>query len=324
MAAPLAKVGIISIGEMGLGVAKLLTANGFAVLTNIEGRSSATRARAESAKISLVPTDAALVEGSDYIISIVPPRDAAATAERIISAHAALAQPPSPLYFLDLNAVSPGSANKIASAFAERAPAIRFVDGGIIGGPPRALKAADGSSDAPKWYLPSIVLSGPYVLAEAPKAGSTLASVLNTKNVGGEVGLASGLKCCYASLSKGFTALAIQSFSTAARLGVLEQLQAHLGEAKKNQITNSLQGMPPKAGRWVEEMHEIGKTFREAGGWGHADGTDPSVFDEIALVYRFIAEGSELGKEQSGNRVRGTTVDDVVKAIHEGLDGGAK
>lgn len=38
MAASLATVGIISIGEMGLGIAKLLVASGYRVTTNATGR----------------------------------------------------------------------------------------------------------------------------------------------------------------------------------------------------------------------------------------------------------------------------------------------
>jgi len=41
MAAPsqaLAKVGIISIGDMGVGIANLLVTHGFTVLTNCKGR----------------------------------------------------------------------------------------------------------------------------------------------------------------------------------------------------------------------------------------------------------------------------------------------
>ena len=41
MAPPLATVGIASIGEMGLGIAKLLTAHSYRVLTNVSGRRSA-------------------------------------------------------------------------------------------------------------------------------------------------------------------------------------------------------------------------------------------------------------------------------------------
>lgn len=40
MASSLAKIGIISIGDMGVGIAKLLIANGFSVATNIKGRRS--------------------------------------------------------------------------------------------------------------------------------------------------------------------------------------------------------------------------------------------------------------------------------------------
>jgi 3-hydroxyacyl-CoA dehydrogenase len=36
--APLATVGILSIGEMGMGIAKLLIAHNYRVVTNVEGR----------------------------------------------------------------------------------------------------------------------------------------------------------------------------------------------------------------------------------------------------------------------------------------------
>lgn len=36
--APLAKIGVLSIGQMGMGVAQLLIAKGFAVATNCKGR----------------------------------------------------------------------------------------------------------------------------------------------------------------------------------------------------------------------------------------------------------------------------------------------
>lgn len=38
MTAPLAHVGILSIGDMGLGIAKLLVANNYRVITNVTGR----------------------------------------------------------------------------------------------------------------------------------------------------------------------------------------------------------------------------------------------------------------------------------------------
>lgn len=35
---PLATVGLLSVGEMGMGIAQLLVAKGFAVVTNCAGR----------------------------------------------------------------------------------------------------------------------------------------------------------------------------------------------------------------------------------------------------------------------------------------------
>lgn len=72
--------------------------------------------------------------------------------------------------------------------------------------------------------------------------------------------------------------------------------------------------MPPKAGRWVDEMQEIGKTFAEDGGW-----SDANIFEQVAGVYQFVAKGTVLGEELSGRRERGKTVDDVVDAIKEGM-----
>lgn len=42
MTAPMATIGVISIGEMGLGIAKLLKASGYRVVTNATGRRYAT------------------------------------------------------------------------------------------------------------------------------------------------------------------------------------------------------------------------------------------------------------------------------------------
>lgn len=186
---------------------------------------------------------------------------------------------------------------------------IGFVDGGIIGGPPRA-PADDPRADPERWYRPSLVLSGPDVGGLVPEA---LRAVLRCRVVGADVGAASGLKCCFASLQKGYTALAIQSYTTAERLGVLGELRAHMGEfapAMETRAARGLTSMPPKAGRWVREMQEIGRTFREDGGWEGG-----GVFDEIAEVYRYVTEETVLGEERTEARSRGKTVDDVVEAV---------
>lgn len=163
------------------------------------------------------------------------------------------------------------------------------------------------------------MLSGPHALREAPKSGAHLAAVLNGKHVADEVGTASGLKCCFASLSKGFTALAIQSFTTAERLGVLDTLQEEIvrvsGSQQLEMAKRGIVNMAPKAGRWVEEMREIGKTFGEDGGW-----EEENIFEKVAGVYGVVSDDTVLGKEKTEERSRGKSMEDAVEAIIEGLD----
>lgn len=77
--------------------------------------------------------------------------------------------------------------------------------------------------------------------------------------------------------------------------------------------------MAPKAGRWVEEMREIGGAFGEEGGW-----QEENIFSKVAGVYDFVAEGTVLGGERTGERNRGQSYGDAVGAIREGLDGRGK
>lgn len=75
---------------------------------------------------------------------------------------------------------------------------------------------------------PSVVVSGPHSLDDAPTSGAHLTKVLNMKHIADTIRPTSGLKMCFASTTKGLTAIAIQSFTTAHTLGVLDDLQAHL------------------------------------------------------------------------------------------------
>lgn len=153
------------------------------------------------------------MEKADYILSIVPPRDAVQTANRIIDAWSAASSraASSPLHFLDLNAIAPSTARSIDAALKSRAADIRFVDGGIIGSPPKLLNDAGSSqsqhppdsveaeldASLSNWKRPSIPVSGPHPLSDATRSGPHLASVLNIKHLNAEIGPASGLKASY-------------------------------------------------------------------------------------------------------------------------------
>jgi hypothetical protein len=319
----LATISIISIGQMGLGIAHLLSSQNYLVLTNITTRSPATHARAKAANITCLPTDADLVRQSDYIFSIVPPRDAIATATRIVDAFKVVEAEggrqgkSEPLYYLDLNAIAPSTARKIGGLFREGAPAIRFIDGGIIGGPPSPPSSSPSNSSLPSpetWYRPDIPLSGPYTLASTSASGSHLSTLLNTSFLSDNIGTASGLKCSFAALSKGFTALALQSFTTASNLGCREMLEHYLDKYNPNakgKAEKSIVGCPPKAYRWVEEMNQIGLCFAEEGGWSE----EANVFRRVAGVYGELAQ---IVEKRGGTEGMGE-LEGAIAALKKGL-----
>ncbi|KAK7969231.1 hypothetical protein PG988_008304 [Apiospora saccharicola] len=286
MSAPatLAKIGILSIGDMGMGIAKLLIANGFAVATNCKGRSQETIDRAQAANVEVLKSDVALTDTCSVILSVVPPRDALSTVTRVVESLVGVTSRESPLYFVDLNAVAPSTARQTAELITKSRAPIR------------------------------IPTSGPYQLAEIPIYGEKLAATLNTRHISPGIGAASGLKMCFASTTKGFTALAIQSFTTAAKLGVLDELKQELSDRGAwERAAGGVTAMAPKAYRWVREMEEIALTFEEDGGFA------PDSFQGAAKVFQAVAD-SELGQEKIGNRKRGTTVEDVAAALSEGMD----
>ena len=214
------------------------------------------------------------------------------------------------MYYLDLNAVSPRSAREIAGLF--ESSQIRVIDGGIIGAAPKAPVNNDA-----QWTKPSLPVSGPHKLEEAPVAGRLLVEILNVKHVGSSIGSASGLKMCFASTTKGLTAIAIQSFTTAHRLGVLSELQEHLKQHSPKTGDLAMKGlvsMPPKAYRWVREMQEIADTFNEEGGF------ERDMFSGASEVYRTVSEDTDLGSEKTDTRIRGKDTEDVAKLIGIGIE----
>ncbi|RAQ99872.1 6-phosphogluconate dehydrogenase [Stemphylium lycopersici] len=333
-ALPHPTIAILSIGQMGLGIASLLQSHAYQVTTSLRGRSDATKNRAMAAGIKVADGDEEVIQGADYVLSIVPPKDAVATAERVVRALESnekegdvggdgKGDKGKVLYYLDLNAISPGTARQIDTLFSRKnnnrtgdkqagRREVVFIDGGIIGGPPSPPKSPSSSTEtggAPgtEWTRPDLPLSGPNKLPS-----THLASLLNTRHISNEIGSASGLKCCFAALTKGFTALALQSFTTASSLGVLPHLQEYMDAYNpdaKAKAERGVVGCTGKAYRWVEEMRQIGECFEGEGGWKGRAG----VFREIAEVFQGLAdvverEGSAEGME-SVERVVGVLGD---------------
>jgi len=311
----------------------------YQLIQNNTTPSQDTITRALSSGATILPTDVDLISASDIILSIVPPRDALATAQRFVSALSSCpaqgeteegtpdgtTQGKAAVCFADLNAISPQSAKQIASLFSSL-PSLRFIDGAILGGPPVSPSnpsphPKQGESPPTSWTRPLIPTSGPISFSEIlPHGiGIHLASVLNVRHISAEIGAASGLKMCYASLSKGYSAIAVQVVTTARRLGVLSDLEASLRELVPGgfeRMERAVVGQAPKAYRWVREMEEISSTHGGEGGLGFMP---EYIFRGAAEVFRTVAEDTVLGKEKTGKRERGVTAAEVADAVIDGL-----
>src|SRR6202046_366645 len=105
-------VAVMAQGTMGAGVGKRLSQRGATVRTLLSGRSEASAGRARAAGMSPAADERALLSGADYFLSLLPPDQAEALAERLAPALQSLAVKP---VYVDCNAVSPQTAARIAA-----------------------------------------------------------------------------------------------------------------------------------------------------------------------------------------------------------------
>jgi hypothetical protein len=217
-------VGLLHPGEMGAAVGACA---GGEVIWASEGRSEASRARA--AGFQDVGTLTALVGRADVILSICPPY-AAAEVARACEGFTGI--------YVDANAISPQRAREIAALQP------RFVDGGIVGGPP--------DEPGTKLYL----------------SGSGAASVavlfVGTNLEPRVVADASAIKMAYAAWSKGSAAMLLAIRDVARHFGVEEEWELAAPELAKR-VPRAEQAAATKGWRWSGEMEEIADTFAAAG-----------------------------------------------------------
>ena len=263
------RVGLLHPGEMGAALGAALKACGYSVAWASERRSPATAARAVDAGLEDAGTLAELARRSDVIVSVCPPDGAAAVASAVAGF--------SGLY-VDANAVSP-SLSRLIGATIEEGGA-RFVDGALIGPPPRA--AGDTR----------LYLCGEHATA----AGELFSrSIVDAIVLGGELGTASALKMAYAAWTKGSAALLLLARALARAEGVedalLEEWRAS-GPQLEERSRQAAQSATTKGWRWVSEMNEIAATLREAGLPGGAHEAAGEVF---AAAPRQASAGADEG-----------------------------
>jgi putative dehydrogenase len=264
-------VAVIAPGMMGAAVGGRLVENGLKVLTSLTGRSVETATRAK--KYGLTAASDEEIAATDFILSILPPGDAVALAERFAPALKASNSKP---VFVECNAVSPPTAERVAAVIVPTGSP--FVDAGIIGSPPKTGDAG------PRFYA-----SGP----DAQRFAALKSFGLDVRVLAGPPTAASAMKMSYAGITKGTQALASVMLLAATRAGSADALFAELEGSQAPMLAwlkRSLALMPPKAYRWIAEMHEIADFVSE-------DPAGHELYVGAAHFYEQIARDFEGGKK---------------------------
>jgi 3-hydroxyisobutyrate dehydrogenase-like beta-hydroxyacid dehydrogenase len=285
--------GIVHPGAMGSSLGAALVAQGHEVMWASEGRSAATRARAEADGLVDVGSLAALVDRVTTLVSVCPPGDASAVAADVTAAGFTGV-------YVDANAIAPATARRI-EALVHDAGAT-FVDGGIIGPPARHRG------------LTVLYLSGATEpcarLAEAFGEGPVM-----TQRVAGSAGAASAVKVAFAAWTKGTSALLLAARALAEAEGVTEGLD-HAWSVLTPELVERLPvtaaGTAPKAWRFVGEMQEIAAAFEDAGlpgGFHHAAASiyealaglrDADDVDTLDVLRRLVGPPEATGAAEAG------------------------
>jgi 3-hydroxyisobutyrate dehydrogenase-like beta-hydroxyacid dehydrogenase len=285
------RAGIMSSGDMGSGFGSVLDAAGLEVYTCLAGRSDFTRQRAAEAGFTDTADLDTLVQNIDLFISVLVPSEALPLARDVAAAMKRTGATPA---YADLNAIAPQTVLEIESTI--RASGAKFIDGGIIGGPPR------------QGYSPHIAVSGPDVAVVEALPDHTH----NLRATGPKVGQASGLKMVYAASTKGTTALWTELLTASRALGLEDALKEELGETNPvfSWAKRSIPSMPNRARRWVGEMEEIAKTFEGLG-------LTPNILQGAADMYTLV---SQTPLADLTSRDPNPTVEEVMEALHQRLE----
>ena len=265
-------VAVIAPGMMGAAVGGRLVAHGLKVLTTLTGRSAETVERAKFAGMANASDED--IARSDFILSILPPGDAVSLAQRF--APALTASNSKPVY-VDCNAISPPTVERVAAALAPTGSP--FVDAGIIGSPPEPKEGA-----GPRFYASGAHAS---LFATLKQYG------LDVRVLEGPMSAASAMKMSYAGITKGTQALGAVMMLAATRAGSADALFAELKSSQPQILAymqRALSIMPPKAYRWVAEMHEIADFV-------HEDPAGHELYSGAAHFYEQVAKDFEGDKK---------------------------
>ena len=240
------RIAVFHPGAMGSKLAGQLVAAGHEVYWVPEGRSPASRARADEAGLIGTSFDEAIRIAGAVLCSCAP-QGAVDIAKQVGAAGFRG-------LYIEANPLSLVSLREAQSAV----PNATFVDAGVVGPPPTG-----GPSPT------HLMLSG---AAADQAAGLWAGTAVTPMVVGSEPGAASAAKSSYALYNKGKAALAVLAFQLAEKHGVTDALTAQQVRADAGSLKDP--GLPEQlrsvAWRWGPEFDELAETLDAAGLEGDA------------------------------------------------------
>jgi 3-hydroxyisobutyrate dehydrogenase-like beta-hydroxyacid dehydrogenase len=258
-----AVVALLQPGAMGARVGGELVTAGHEVRWLPAGRSHETEVRAGREGLTSVADVAALVDGADVVLSLLPPQAAVVMARLVAAADFTGT-------YVDANPLGPGTLAEVRETV-EGAGAV-LVDAGVVGPPPR------------EGHHTHLYLSGDpdrVAAIEQLVAGTRVEPVV----VGTVVGQASAAKQAYALFNKGRMVLASLAADLADAHGVRQVLAAERhrrGAELLGELDDLGPGLAGVGWRWGPEMDELALALEDAG-------VDPSTVRAMAARLRRLA-----------------------------------
>ena len=240
-----ATIGLLHPGSMGSAVGAQARRRGHTVLWCPEGRSDASRNRAEHAGLEPVALQE-LVSRADLVISLCPP----AAAESVAGQVAQVQRGRADAVYVEANAIAPVRMRRIV----DRVVPMPVLDAAVIGSPPVGGK------------YPTLYLSG--LRRHSDLVCELFADTdVRTHYLGEDVGKASALKLAYSSFQKVSRVLAAVAYGAADAYGVADELLVIAAQRNGSYLveTDYIAKTAARAWRWRPELEDAAVLLSDAG-----------------------------------------------------------
>ena len=236
------KLGFIGFGEVSFTLSKILLSYGFDVLTSTEGRSKKTKELVKSLDLTVLDSFEEVARESDILISANSPQSALAIALKYGSLTDGI--------FLDFNNISPNTAKQIENYITDE----HFIDSAIMG--------RVSSEELHLYFSGRKAEEFVANMRDFIRNNESDSDVrVNIKVVSDEIGDVSKLKILRSSYTKGVSALLVETFETAEKLGLSEELWETLSLTENRDFISSsksrISSSRRKSKRKFEELNEV-------------------------------------------------------------------